>query len=55
MRARVLSHIDPINERAKQKADHYVAALDEQLDACDRTDDAIETLMRAGFGKALDE
>lgn len=54
IRARVLLHVDPVNEKAKQKADHYVAALDEQLSACDRTDETIETLVRAGFGKALE-
>lgn len=41
MKERVLSFVDPENIRATAKAKHYIAALDEQLVACDKTDKAI--------------
>lgn len=44
MKARVLSFVDPSNGRAVEKASHYIAALDAQLMACDKTDEVIDML-----------
>lgn len=44
MKARVLSFVDPNNASAVNKAAHYIAALDAQLQACDKTDEVIDRL-----------
>ena len=45
LKERVLAHIDESNERAMAKARHYIAALDEQLSLCDKTDAMIDRLV----------
>lgn len=42
----LMRYIDPTNERAVRKVRHYIAALDEQLTNCDRTDKFIDDLCR---------
>jgi hypothetical protein len=44
LKQRVLTYVDKDNERAMAKAGHYIAALDEQLAVCDRTDQMIDRL-----------
>jgi hypothetical protein len=44
MKERVLSFLDPNNAGAAKKAAHYIAALDVQLQACDKTDEMIDML-----------
>ena len=44
MKKRVLSFVDPDNASAVKKAAHYISALDAQLQACDKTDEVIDTL-----------
>ena len=44
LKERILSHSDPTNERIMRKTAHYLAALDRQLEVCDRTDEAIAKL-----------
>lgn len=44
MKGRVLSFVDPNNASAVKKAAHYIAALDAQLQACDKTDEVIDRL-----------
>ena len=44
MKDRVLSFVDPNNASAVNKAAHYIAALDAQLQACDKTDEMIDML-----------
>ena len=43
-RERVLSLVDPCNASAVRKAEHYVRALDAQLEGCDETDRMIDWL-----------
>lgn len=43
-KAKIESLIDPSNAASQAKAGHYLRALDEQLLACDKTDEAIHTL-----------
>lgn len=45
-KAKIEALIDPSNAAAQAKARHYLRALDEQLLACDKTDEAIHTLSR---------
>ncbi len=42
MKEQVERHIDPTNELALQKGNHYIRMLDAQLIACDRTEEAID-------------
>lgn len=42
MKEQVKRHIDPTNESALRKGDHYIRMLDAQLTACDRTEEAID-------------
>jgi hypothetical protein len=44
MEERVLSFVDSNNASAVKKAAHYIAALDAQLQACDKTDEMIDML-----------
>jgi len=44
LKERVWSFVDRNNKSATQKAAHYVAALEEQLAVCDRTDEVINML-----------
>ena len=44
MKERVLSFVDPGNTSAMAKAKHYIAALDTQLQACDKTEEVITNL-----------
>ncbi|MGO4112940.1 hypothetical protein ELI54_01075 [Rhizobium ruizarguesonis] len=46
MKASILEYADPSNARAMQKANHYIASLDEQLRICDVTEDTIVRLMQ---------
>lgn len=41
MKERVWSFVDKSNAGAVSKASHYISALDAQLEACDKTDEAI--------------
>lgn len=43
---RVGANVDSANDAALRKTRHYVAALEKQLVACDRTDEAIDALSR---------
>jgi len=43
---RVSANVDRANDAAMRKTRHYVAALEKQLVACDRTDEAIDALSR---------
>jgi hypothetical protein len=43
-KAKIEDLVDPTNAAAKDKAKHYLGALDEQLLACDKTDEAIHFL-----------
>jgi hypothetical protein len=49
---RIESFISPANAQAQAKAGHYLKALDEQLLACDKTDEAIRMLCKP-FGRPL--
>lgn len=49
-REKVQSLVDPANTAAQAKARHYLKALDEQLLACDRTDEEIHMLSKP-FGR----
>jgi len=44
IKERVLSFVDPANQDAVKKAQHYILALDAQLAVCDKTDEVIKTL-----------
>ena len=44
LKERVDTYVDKSNESAAQKASHYIAALDAQLEICDRTDEFIDML-----------
>lgn len=46
LKERVMSYVDPENEKAMKKAKHYIAALDRQLTGCDDTDKMIDDLCR---------
>lgn len=46
LKERVMQYADPKNEKAMKKIVHYIAALDEQLSVCDKTDKAIDVLCR---------
>lgn len=46
MKEQVRRHIDPADESAQQKGDHYIQMLDAQLVACDRTEEIIEDLIQ---------
>lgn len=44
MKEEVRRHIDPSDQSAQMKGDHYIRMLDAQLIACDHTEDAIDRL-----------
>jgi len=44
LKERVMNFVDPENERAVNKAKHYIHALNEQLLVCNRTDEFINAL-----------
>lgn len=48
MQSLVTQHVDPANKRAFDKVQHYVSALDTQLQVCDRTDKVLDELSRRG-------
>lgn len=50
LKMRVMEHVDPANVKAMAKARHYIAALDEQLVVCDKTDEFIDDLVKP-FGR----
>lgn len=50
----MLKYVDPTNERALKKVRHYIAALDEQLAICDKTDSFIDALCRP-IGRPLSD
>lgn len=45
MKEQVRCHIDPSDESALQKGDHYIRMLDAQLVACDDTEEVINQWM----------
>ena len=49
-----MKYVDPTNESAMQKVKHYIAALDAQLEACDKTDKTIDALCRPS-GRPMSE
>lgn len=49
-KAKIEALVDPANPAAQAKAKHYLRALDEQLLACDKTDEAIHMLSRPFAG-----
>jgi hypothetical protein len=44
LKARVMALVDLSNPNAVSKAEHYIAALDAQLEGCKRTDEMIDML-----------
>ena len=44
MKAHLMQFVDPNNGAAVRKAEHYLAALDGQLQICDNTDETIDWL-----------
>lgn len=44
LKERVQARVDPSNPKAVAKVQHYLSMLDDQLDACDRTDEMIDLL-----------
>lgn len=44
IKERVMTFVDPSNEDAVRKAEHYILALDAQLAVCDRTDELLTAL-----------
>lgn len=48
----ILQYVDPANKRAMEKAEHYIQALNEQLEICDKTDHMLDRLTRPFPGQA---
>ena len=44
MKSRIMSFVNPENRKAVQKAEHYIRALNDQIEICDQTDDMIDKL-----------
>lgn len=44
MQEQIRRHINPLDQRAVEKAEHYIQMLDVQLGACDRTEEMINWL-----------
>jgi len=44
LKQRIQERVDPANLQAVAKAQHYLSMLDEQLDACDKTDEMIDVM-----------
>ncbi len=44
LRQRVMAHVDETNPDAMRKAQHYILALESQLQVCDKTDEMIDGL-----------
>lgn len=44
LKNRVMALVDQSNPNVLSKADHYIAALDAQLEVCKRTDEMIDML-----------
>jgi hypothetical protein len=44
VKAKVGTFVDPSDSSAVSKSAHYIAALDRQLEVCDRTDEIIDRL-----------
>lgn len=44
LKDRVLGYVDKTNPKAVKKANHYINALDSQLEMCEKTDEAIDML-----------
>jgi hypothetical protein len=55
LRTGVLSFVDKSNLKAVTKAEHYVQALDEQLDACDWTDELLDALKQPFLRRTFDD
>lgn len=53
-KAKIEALVDASNAAAQAKAKHYLRALDEQLLACDKTDEAIGMLSRPFPGRGLE-
>ena len=49
LKEKVLAAVDRSNPDAVQKSEHYIRALDAQMDMCDVTDREIERLRSCGF------
>ena len=54
-KAKIEAFVDPSNATAQAKAGHYLRALDEQLLACDKTDEAIHMLSRPFPGRGRED
>lgn len=54
-KAKIEAFVDPSNATAQAKAGHYLRALDEQLLACDKTDEAIHMLSRPFPGRSRED
>ncbi len=52
---RVMSFVDHTNPDAVQKTKHYVAALNAQLEVCDKTDEMIDALFTPFPARRLDD
>lgn len=44
MKDRIMAHVDQSNPKAMSKAEHYIAALNKQVEECERTDKKIDML-----------
>jgi len=44
MKDRIMSFVDSNNEKAVRKAEHYIRALDAQIEICNKTDEIIDKL-----------
>jgi hypothetical protein len=49
----VLKHVDLTNTRAVQLSEHYIRALDDQLNVCDETEDFITALDAPILGRSI--
>jgi hypothetical protein len=49
-KAAILANVDQSNPRAVRKAEHYIEALNAQLEMCDKTDRMIDRLCSRGVG-----
>jgi hypothetical protein len=50
-----MAYVKMSDPRAVQKAEHYIRALDHQLDVCDETEDFIAALDSPILGRSIRE
>ncbi|MES9901784.1 MAG: hypothetical protein ABW168_03760 [Sedimenticola sp.] len=50
LKERVMSFVDPSNEKAMSKAKHYLRALEDQLVVCNKTEEVIDKLCTPAHG-----